>query len=247
MIPKPKKLAWYERKVTHAVLSSASALTVGAAKIVPDVVAHLWSSSTSLAAGGTVVALVAGLATFLKAKTDDTETTTAQSHLDPLKASLYTLHGVLRAIDNQRTGASDDDRRWSDRLRITLHECVGDDLVQRIDYVGGSGGKPGRKFNGRSGVIGHAVLKQESVFSQRRSSDDEGYRRELIDEWHYPKIEAMELRSDRWSFAAIPLVNGNIVTAVLYLDSSDQQFFLGNRKVIEGACLGLARYGRLPR
>lgn len=245
MIPKPKNLRFHERKVTHAVLGGLGALLAGAGKIVPDLLAGVWSASTTVSGIGLLVAVVAAVVTTLKAKDDDAEATTATNQVNPIKASLHILYGTLRALDNERTGAPDDDRYWQDRLRITLHGCVGDDLLQVLDYVGGTGGKAGRTFSGRSGVIGQAVIRQASTFSQRVSQDDDGYRRELVDDWRYPRREAMELRSDRWSFAAVPLVVGEQVVAVLYLDSSDPEFFTSNRKVIEGACQGLARYGRL--
>jgi hypothetical protein len=245
MIPKPKKLRFHERKVTHAVLGGLGVLAAGAGKIVPDLLADVWTASTSVSGIGLLVASAAVVVATLKAKDDDAEASSATNHLNPIKASVHTLYGALRALDNERTGARDDDAHWRDRLRITLHQCVGNELEQVLDYVGGTGGKAGRKFSGRSGVIGDAVVSQDSIFWQRVNKDDEDYRRELTANWGYPRNEAMELRSDRWSFAAVPLVVGEQVVAVLYLDSSDPDFFTSNRKVIEGACQGLARYGRL--
>lgn len=244
LIPKPKVLSLIERKTVHAATAGAGAIAAGATKILPDL--HHWTTSTTFCVVATGVAAVGAGLSVMKARIEDEAAVNLDDSLKPLLCSVHTLHGALRAVDVDRTGANDD-ITWKDRLRVTVHRVDSDGLVQLFPYVGGIGGAAGRKFPSRTGVIGRAVQRGTAIFWARSCERDSEYRQELISTWNYNEREAMELRPDRWAFAAVPLLDEHLaVAAVVYLDSSDPKFFDDNRAMIEGACKGLAAYGRLP-
>jgi hypothetical protein len=68
----------------------------------------------------------------------------------------------------------------------------------------------------------------------------------MVDAWSFTKDQAARLTKDRKSWASISIGPKEQPVAVLYLDSSREDFFGkpngARRKAIECACLGIAEF-----
>lgn len=134
-------------------------------------------------------------------------------------------------------------------MRTTIHRVVSGDggaqeVEQLLPYVGGTGSPPGRTFSVRSGIIGKAV-RERSVFAASRVSPDyEALLAELVRDWSYTMEDARKLSPDRRSWMAVPIpVEGGPVVAVVYLDSSEPDFFVADvQRVVLEACAGITSY-----
>lgn len=160
-----------------------------------------------------------------------------------LESSLHVLHEVLLLAQEQ-------DSDYQHGLRITVHVPVGgtDELQQVLDYVGdprdGKRGA-GRKFSASSGIIGRALREKEAFAARRKNDNYVAYIDELIREWSYTKAQAEALHPGTMSWMAIPLVEqeANVVHGIVYLDSTDPEFFTDIRQTLAiCACAGIARY-----
>lgn len=242
-VPTRKVLALWERRALQAGLTGLGGILAGAMKVVPDAMRNDWSVTTTLAAAGSFVALVGAAIGTFKAHAEDSLQADPQDELRPFYAFTFTLHRVL--LEHYRKTTGKDDGGSKDFLRITIHGVEDDQLTMALEYVGGDGGKSGRKFSARTGVIGKAVLQKSSIFAARKSESEADFRRELVDDYNCTQQEAHEYRADRRSWGAVPIMVDDIVVAVVFLDSSSADFFASNREIIQAACAGLAAYGRL--
>jgi hypothetical protein len=100
-------------------------------------------------------------------------------------------------------------------------------------------------------VVGRVVLTKNPAAMKRASEDLKAYIKEMVEVWHMPESEAKDLSSDRYAFLAVPLQDDNDnVVAVVFLDSSDRDFFDdGMIKMVVRGCGGLATFakGRYPK
>jgi hypothetical protein len=161
---------------------------------------------------------------------------------DGITAALNVLHGAV-------AGKLGFEASKSGKLRITLHRVVSpienpEKIEQVVRYVGGKGEHPGRQFRIQSGIAGRAARNGTVVDSSRQSDDYEAFIRELIDQWGYTETDARALTSDRRAWMAVPIFNKQErVIGVVYLDSSDKDFFTADvMGLVQGCCAGLASY-----
>jgi hypothetical protein len=159
-----------------------------------------------------------------------------------LAGCLYTLHSVLTVDAGEGEGAHN--------LRITIHRALddGEKLVQILDYVGDGRGGPtaGREFLANCGSIGQALRTKEAVLGKRTEIDYEKYVDELVRIWHYTEVQARKMNHQTMSWSSVPLAlegNGSRIEAVLYLDSTNPDFFTEERlNAILAASVGIARF-----
>jgi hypothetical protein len=168
-----------------------------------------------------------------------------RSPLD-LEGCLHVLHAAILAMKGlpyQRAQGP------GSLLRVTIHRVNEDahTVEQIVPYVGDESGGQGRRFSSRSGVVGRAITTREPAMLTRLDESFESYIHTLTTQWAMPEEEALRLTRDRFAFLAIPLTGaGNKVIGVLFLDSSDKEFF--SEPLVGGittACVGLAQYAKL--
>lgn len=190
-------------------------------------VAWLWA----LAAGGGLLFTVCKVIATSLSK-DDKST-------DGLIGALTMLWGSMKA---RHRGVP------NPRLRLTIFQLVGNDqLEQVLDYVGDArgGGKMGRRFNSRTGVIGNAIRTHQPVVGNRETDDFEAYVRELVRDWSYMESEARSLSKETRSMLAVPLRESDVspVMGVLYIDSVVPGFFTRRQQIaVYYAAITIASY-----
>lgn len=162
---------------------------------------------------------------------------------DDLVGCLLVLYNAIEhCVD---IGDLDDEKR---RLRITVYRIDGETLEQCTSYVGGVGGKPGRKMSIRTGIVGHVARTGKTYSAKRTSEDHQGFVAELVSDWHFTRAEAEQILADRQSWLAVPVfgTSDSAPIAVVFMDSSERDMFAPEiQGLIVGACGGLARYAKL--
>ena len=155
-----------------------------------------------------------------------------------LDGVLHTLHAILH------------ERSQNPEL-ISLRVCIfvigkqSDTVFQLTNYVGdGPAHGAGRIMPIRAGVVGKAFRTGESHYD--KLPKDTSVVDYLVDQYGFEKSEAIELRQDRKSWAAVPVGTAGRVVAVIFLDSDSRDFF-GNRaspqrQILELATIGVARF-----
>jgi hypothetical protein len=152
-----------------------------------------------------------------------------------LEGCLFTLHAALDPTAGGEPG----------RLRLAIHVPAGEMLEQVTEYIGDKSkpGRVGRRFPANSGIIGKAYRENE-VFVGRRVNDDYGlYIKELVREWNFTEERARFLNPAVKAWMAVPFYDEvrNTVEAVLYLDSTDADFFDPvHQELILAAASGIA-------
>jgi hypothetical protein len=154
-----------------------------------------------------------------------------------LEGCLYALHAVLTP-------------EWGDgTLRIAFHVAVqrGAQLEQVTEYVGAppKAGRIGRRFPSNAGIIGAAYKDNENYVGQRDNDDPAAFVAELIQVWGYSKELAPLLNRSVYSWMAVPFNDPERqeVQGVLYLDSTDREFFTDERQeLILQSVSGIARF-----
>lgn len=176
---------------------------------------------------------------------------------DGLNGALHTLYSTVCVL--KTVGSSSPVTKPqlpSGRLRVTIHRVVpsseeensAEALEQLLPYIGGDGGAPGRHFSIHTGIVGRAVRERASFCASRQNDDYEGYIEELVQYWGYTPAQARDLRHDRTSWFAVPILgksgsDGETTIAVVYLDSDEQGFFTEPiQQVIIGGCAGITEY-----
>jgi hypothetical protein len=160
-----------------------------------------------------------------------------------LECSLHALYEILLL-------AEEGESEYQHGLRLTVHVPVSgrDELQQVLDYIGdGRDGKrkAGRRFPASSGIIGRALREKEGFAASRKNDNYTAYINELISEWGYSKDQAEALHPGTMAWMAIPLVDQatNTVEGIVYLDSTDPEFFTDIRQTLAiCACAGIAKY-----
>ena len=191
--------------------------------------------------------LLTGLAKTVRAYSLDKKQAQEHSPGD-LRGAVHVLYALLCKVGSITEPGSK-------KVRITIHKVVEkahsvedpEWLEQVIPYVGGEGGRPGRRFPIRSGIIGLAVRDQALYVGLRENNDYLAFVKELVQKWGYTEQDARRLSNDRFSWMAIPIFgkqdSKSVVIGVVFLDSDDRDFFTGEvKQLIITACAGIAAY-----
>ena len=147
-----------------------------------------------------------------------------------LEGCLHTLYAVLSPSEGCR-------------LRIAVHRPVDESLEQVTEYIGHrpKPGRIGRRFPANSGIIGKAYREREVFIAFRENDDYEAYVRELITDWNYTEERARRLNAGAMEWMAVPLIEGDEVEAVLFLDVNQRGFFTSERQeLVLAATRGIA-------
>ena len=160
-----------------------------------------------------------------------------------LRGCLYVMHAAAIAA----RGLSPKKEEDREVLRVTIHKVDGEELVQLLDYTGGRPERrkgTGKRRSCRSGVIGRAYTSAEPAYFRREDDDFEKYKREMREKWSMLPSETDGLDSDRRALVAVPIGDDDgKVAAVVFLDSSDRDFFsAAMQDMILAQCVGLAQY-----
>lgn len=200
----------------------------------------------AIAGGTTIWLLGASVINVLKARSQDKEKINEDPH-EGLFGAIHSLYGILSAVLHIPV---DDDGT----LRITILRVVYDNLKdndpefleQLLPYVGGSGGAVGRRISIRTGIVGRAANMKQVYVATRRTSDLTSFLQEMQEGWHFSINEARNLRPDRHSWMAVPIVGKNQnVIAVVFLDSDKRDLFSPEiQTLVISGCGGIASYLR---
>jgi hypothetical protein len=186
----------------------------------------------------------ASLVKVLHARSQDAAQKRSEDY-EGLLAALHVLHGAVRSragLEDSRNGT----------LRATIHRVVpgeggdggAEEVEQLLPYLGGEGGPAHRTFSVRSGITGKAV-REKSIFTATRDLPDyETCLLEMVRDWSYTAEDARRLTPDRRSWMAVPIsASGGAVQAVVYLDSSEINFFGAEvQRAVLDACSGITTY-----
>ena len=242
-IPPRRTQRFYEKKAiveAIAMVPPIAMAAVTAAINFRDPTKRLFGS---LIIAAIVWLFLASVVRVLNARTQDKGQKRREEY-DGLLGALHVIYGMV----SKRAGIEDN----SGNLRTTLHRVVppaedgasAEELEQLLPYVGGRGNGPGRTFSIRSGVIGKAVREKNAFAASRQSDDYEKFLSELVREWSYTDQDARKLTPDRRAWMAVPIFSPKMtVAAVVYLDSSEKDFFTAElQQLIIEACSGVASY-----
>lgn len=245
MIPDRKGDRWFEKKAIVEALAT-----------VPPVVAAGVGALTSLSQreqqrfgwwllAGAVWLAVANVVKVLHARAQDRERKRSDEY-DGFRAALHVLFAAVCC----RCGIAEGDRSGG-RVRLTLHRVVPrgkghppEELEQLLPYLGGPGSPPGRRFSIRSGIIGRAARERASIAATRQNDGYEAFVRELVRNWAYTEEDARSLSADRRAWMAVPILGTRgVLSAVVYLDSTDPAFFTQEvQDLVINCCEGIATY-----
>ena len=243
-IPGKRKPRIYERKAIVEGLAIVPPLVTG---IVAAKINYSDPAKKTLGLflfGGAAWLVIASIIKVMHAHSQDREQKHKQDY-DGLRAALRVVFSAIA----RRVELTDHE---SGMLRITMHRVVpstkpgaaSEELEQLVPYVGGPGGRPGRKFSIRSGIIGKAVREKAPLVASRRSDDYDKFVAELIRDWAFTETDAREVRPDRRAWMAVPILGRHAsVVGVVFLDSSDADVFREEiREIVVDACVGIASY-----
>lgn len=164
------------------------------------------------------------------------------------RESLHELEGCLMTIHAILVQDVSLDRQQETGLRLTVHVAIAEHQLQQVlHYVGDERGgyTAGRVFPMESGIAGYVYRTREPFAARRIEQEYEGYVRELIREWNYIERRARKLNPATQAWMAVPLVAspGAKILGVLYLDSTDRDYFTAARhRLITNAAAGVARF-----
>jgi len=187
---------------------------------------------------------LASLVKVLHARAQDAAQKRSEEY-EGLRGALHVLHGAV----GSRVGL---ESRHDGKLRATIHRVLpgkggdrgAEEVEQLLPYVGGSGGPAGRTFSVRSGITGKAVRERSIFTASRQSPDYETFLTELVRDWSYTAADARRLTPNRRSWMAVPIPGeADSVSAVVYLDSSEPDFFGTEvERVVIEVCTGIRTY-----
>jgi hypothetical protein len=174
--------------------------------------------------GGAVLQAIFGALKWRAALRDEV----ARDSTEDLVGCLHTLAAVLLY------DVPDGD---DPKLRLTIHVPTGDGrLLQICDYVGDQRvpKTAHRTFPVQSGITGKAFREREVITGSRENDDYESYIKELVSKWNYTEADARKTDPATKAWLAIPLVrdDNRTVDGVLYLDSTDRDFFIDTRRLV---------------
>jgi hypothetical protein len=227
MIPDRKGERWYEKKAVIEALSTVPPILAAAIGALVSLSDRQKRTFGWWLAAGALWLVVASVAKVLHARAEDRQRRRTDEH-DGLRAALHVLFATVC-----RTAGIAEEERTSGRLRLTIHRVVTrgkasppEELEQLLPYMGGEGNPPGRRFSIRSGIIGMAARRNAAMVAVRKNPDHPGFVDEMISGWAYTEHDARKLSPDRQAWMAVPVLGSRDTTvAVVYLDSSDPDFF----------------------
>ncbi|HEX8393933.1 MAG TPA: hypothetical protein VF665_16440 [Longimicrobium sp.] len=195
-------------------------------------------------AGGAAWLLVGSAIKVMNATAQDRERKRVADY-DGLSAALRVLYATVRQVAKV-------DSEDGDVVRLTIHRVVppkkgkapGETLEQLLPYFCRSGGGAGRTFSIHTGIIGKAARERAILTATRGASHYDAFIRELVREYAFTEADALRLRADRHAWMAVPILatDGNTM-AVVYLDSSDRDFFSAEvQAVVAAGCAGVTSY-----
>lgn len=158
-----------------------------------------------------------------------------------LETGLHVLYEMLQL-------AQETDSPFDHGLRITVHVPIpGERLQQVIDYVGDQrdgARKAGRIIPAGVGIVGRVLREGEAAYSTREHANYNAYIRELVAKWQYTKEQAERVHPGTMAWMAVPIPDATgTVRAVLYLDSTDPDYFTDIRRMMAAAAaIGIANY-----
>ncbi len=215
-----------------AIASAGTALVNGLKSLKSDPP----DRDTALAFFG-VAGAIAGLL-ILRAirKNRDSQNT---KELHAIDGVLHTLHAILTEPPSARIEGH--------KLRICLFvPGTQPNTVHQISaYVGDDAGRGlGRELSDRCGAVGVAFRSGQSLY------DTLPKHTQLVDhlvaKHGFDRNEAITMKHDRKSWAAVPVGDLGRVVAVIYLDSAVAGFFgksnEAKRKALEAATIGIANF-----
>jgi len=161
------------------------------------------------------------------------------------RESVHELAGCLEtllAIINP-PGSADYDRG----LRATLHRAErSGGFVQVLDYVGDSraGHTAGRKFRADAGIAARVLQDREAYAGSRSVANHQTYVGELQQIWGYTPEEAEARDKSAMSWMAVPLENQGEIGGVLFLDSTQPDFFyvVARQRDVVASAVGIAKF-----
>lgn len=162
--------------------------------------------------------------------------------------SPHLLETGLHVLYEELQIAQEVDSEFDHGLRLTVHIPIsGDRLQQVVDYVGDQrDGKrtAGRVFPANTGIVGRALQAGRAVASSRRNDNYNAYIHELRTEWNYSREQAEQVHPGTMAWMAVPIADdAGEVRAVLYLDSTDPDYFTDIRQTMSvAAATGIANY-----
>jgi len=245
MIPAPTQERFFEKKWLVEFLSVVPVIVAAA------VGAMLNLREESRRSLGVVLLIAAGwlllssVVKVLHAHAQDRDRKRVEDY-EGLRGALRVLWSTVAAVGRAADGDG--------RLRVTIHRVVhpkekdrdADTLEQMLPYVGGPGKAAKRQFAIRSGIIGRAA-REHAVFAASRQSDGyEEYISELVRDWSFTESDARVVSAGRRSWMAVPILgSAGRTDAVVYLDSSERDFFQGTvYDTALAACAGITTYAR---
>lgn len=187
-----------------------------------------------------------GILKIANAGSQDREAKAVDEHLG-LKAAIRVLYGTILFTTRTKEGDGN--------LRLTIHRVVepptkgrgSAELEQMLPYLGDQPKKfAPRRFPIQSGIIGKAAREKAALAASRQNEDYEAFINELVTYWSYTDVDARALSAGRKSWMAVPILGPDGETrAVVYLDSSDADFFTDVvQDLILAGCQGITAYTR---
>jgi hypothetical protein len=229
IIPKPSR--WYRRvfwsRLTFEIVIGLAALTQTA---ISGHAAFNKPGDTLSTADAAVIAC--GFVTFIvvvaKAVRDYQDERDRES-IEPIEGIIDTLWAILVKIG--KNGDSAD-------LRICVHVVREGKLRQLTDYcMAGQRHGRSRPHSAEKGIAGLALRSWGLAVDRLPNGVDRI--QHLIDRWGFTREEAVRLKDDRKSWAAVPIGERNRPLCVIYCDSCRADFFGapgGNRQKILEFC-----------
>jgi GAF domain-containing protein len=243
-IPGRKKERFYEKKHVVELIAVLPPLVTAAVGALVNLADPAKRTLGWWLAGATAWLALASVIKVLHAHAQDRERKRMEEH-SGLRGALWVLYETLR-------NAAGLDKVGDGTLRVTIHRVVPPNkksasaelLEQVLPYIGGKGGPPDRTFSVRSGVIGKAARERVAITASRQAEEYQDFLKQLVGDWSYTEEEARTLSPDRRSWMGVPILSaGTTAIAVVYLDSSVQDFFSAEiQQLIVNACGGIAAY-----
>ena len=168
---------------------------------------------------------------------------------DALDGVMFTLRTVLREF----AGSS------AKKRNAHLRACVFVPVVKKGErsrnakqarrvtrYVGAEGHIGANKvYSTAHGIVGQAIRNGGMAFASLPTDSD--LVAFYVSKYGYTEKEARDMRQDRRSWAAVPIVIGDRVVAVIYADANVPEFFgtssdARSRKALQAVTVGVAHY-----
>lgn len=158
--------------------------------------------------------------------------------------NMHAIIGVLITLHSILKNRTEESEKSSVRMCVVVRTDDQDIIKQLTNYVGDC--EPhgvDRLQHRRAGVVGQAFRSGKAAYD--RLPKDTNVLDFLVSTHGFDRTEAVEMKQDRRSWAAIPIGSPNPI-AVLFVDSNTANFF-GNkgctqRRILDSSTIGIARY-----